>query len=77
MIDLTFEDVENAGTCGDRIIIRVVGASKETIGLELLGCVTPLLSLIIDHVFSVLDGNVESLQRRADSCDSGVRVFGA
>jgi hypothetical protein len=55
-----FEGVENTWSCTDGF--RVPGASKEAIGLKLLERVEPLLSVIIEHVFGVYDGNIEVLQ---------------
>ena len=57
-IDLTFED--------DGFKIRVEVVSKETIGLELLECMEPLLSVIVEHVFGVHDGNIEVLESSTD-----------
>ncbi len=60
-IELTFQGVENVWSCSDGFKFRVAVAIKEIIGLKLLDRVEPLLSVIIEHVFGVYDGNIEVL----------------
>ncbi len=50
--------------------------SKETIGLKLLDRVEPLLSVIIEHVFGVYDGNIEVLQSSVNGGNNGLGVVG-
>ena len=78
-IDLTFEgteDVQNAWAYSDGFKIRVKRASKEAIGLKLIDRVEPLLSVIIDHVFGVYDGNIEVLQSSVDGDSNDLGVVG-
>ncbi len=37
---------------------------------------SPLLDIVVEHVFSVFDGNVEVLQSSVDRCDSFIHVVG-
>ena len=75
-IDLTLEDVENAGTRCNRFQLRVAGASEEAIGLKLIERMEPFLTVIIDHIFVVPDGNTEVLQSSADGVSDGLGVVG-
>ena len=56
--------------------MRVLSASNESIGLELLWCMPPLLGIVVEHVFRVFDVNAETLQSSVDICVSGVGVVG-
>jgi hypothetical protein len=71
-----FEVVENGWSCSDGFKLRVAVASKEAIGLELLECMEPLLSVIVEHVFGVYDGNIEVLQSSTDLGSNGLGVVG-
>ena len=50
--------------------------SKETIGLKMLERVEPLLSVIIEHVFGMYDGNTEVLQSSVNGGSNGLVVVG-
>ena len=76
MIDLTFEDVENAWVCSDDFKVRVAGTKKETIDLKLLERVEPFLSVIIEHVFGGNVGNLEVLQSSTDGSSNFLGVVG-
>jgi hypothetical protein len=75
-IDLTLEDVEDAGARSNRFELRVAGASEEAIGLKLLERMEPFLPVIVEHVFVVHDGNVEELQSSADRVSDVLDVVG-
>jgi hypothetical protein len=75
-IELTFQGVENAWSCSDGFKFRVAVAIKEIIGLKLLDRVEPLLSVIIEHVFGVYDGNIEVLQSSANGGSNALGVVG-
>jgi hypothetical protein len=75
-IDLTFEGVENARSSSDGFKLRVADTSKEVIGLKLLECVEPFLSVIIEHVFGVYNGKIEVLQNSTDGGSNGLDVVG-
>jgi hypothetical protein len=71
-IDLTFEDVENVGTRSDEVQLRVAVASEGAIGLKLLERMEPFLTVIIEHIFVVQDGNIEVLQSSAVGVSDGL-----
>ncbi len=54
----------------------VAGASKEAIGLKVLERVESLLSVIIEHVFGVYDGNLEVLPNSTNGGNNGLDVVG-
>ena len=75
-IDMTLEDVEDAGARRNRFQLRVAVASEEAIGLKLLERMEPFLPVIVEHVFVVHDDNIEVLQSSADRVSDGLGVVG-